>query len=406
MVFTPDAPFPKTRGHVIKSKDWNDAITEVQRLDTAKVNKEGDNVTGSLTIEDNLGIGTEDPQRQLQIGGDVSGIGGDVRGVGFSSSDVSPNAGYVRWGDNTGWKLHFGRSREGSGGALNTGTTGVLMTMQDNGNVGIGITTPGAKLDIDGDLSVSGDMRVGGDKTGYVVDNFINGVGDTLEQGDVLVIGSSDSSHYYGRNNSIPLIEGDLTDTAYDPRVCGIVDGVVTKDKLPLVEEMQASSLEDVAREVNATETAVQRAVKLGINPFELEGMEGTGSGGRVLVADVETAAEDGKVSSTNGLAEAIPEAFLNPLVKFAGEITPESDATKVKDRQMGKMVTLGAYAHCKVDADIAPISAGDLLTTSPTRGHAQKVLRPEKAAGVIVGKALASLDRDKGKIPVLVMLQ
>jgi hypothetical protein len=69
-------------------------------------------------------------------------------------------------------------------------------------------------------------------------------------------------------------------------------------------------------------------------------------------------------------------------------------------------MVTLGAFAHCKVDADIAPISAGDLLTTSPTRGHAQKVLEPEKAAGAIVGKALASLDHGKGKVPVLVMLQ
>ncbi len=96
----------------------------------------------------------------------------------------------------------------------------------------------------------------------------------------------------------------------------------------------------------------------------------------------------------------------MNPLVKFAGELTPESDVTKVKDRQMGRMVTLGAYAHCKVDADIAPISAGDLLTTSPTRGHAQKVLERGEAAGAIVGKALASLEGGRGKIPVLVMLQ
>ena len=34
MAFTPDSPFPKTRGHVIKSKDWNDAITEVQRMES------------------------------------------------------------------------------------------------------------------------------------------------------------------------------------------------------------------------------------------------------------------------------------------------------------------------------------------------------------------------------------
>jgi len=72
----------------------------------------------------------------------------------------------------------------------------------------------------------------------------------------------------------------------------------------------------------------------------------------------------------------------------------------------MGKMVTLGAYAHCKVDADIAPIQAGDLLTTSPTRGHAQKALDSTQMTGAIVGKALGSLEKGKGKIPVLVMLQ
>jgi hypothetical protein len=59
--------------------------------------------------------------------------------------DASPNAGYIRFGDNTGWKLHFGRSRENTiltGAPLNTGTTGVLMTLQDNGNVGIGTINP------------------------------------------------------------------------------------------------------------------------------------------------------------------------------------------------------------------------------------------------------------------------
>lgn len=141
MVFTPDLPFLKTRGHVILSKDWNDAITELRRLGTDKVNKAGDDITGSLTIAGNVGIGTTSPQRPLQVGTDVGGVG-------LQASDASPNAGYVRWGDNTGWKLHFGRSRERSGGPLNTGTTGVLMTIQDNGNVGVGTTTPRAKLQV------------------------------------------------------------------------------------------------------------------------------------------------------------------------------------------------------------------------------------------------------------------
>jgi len=47
----------------------------------------------------------------------------------------------------------------------------------------------------------------------------------------------------------------------------------------------------------------------------------------------------------------------------------------------------------------------GDLLTTSPTRGHAQKVTEPERAIGAIIGKALGALKSGQGKIPVLVLL-
>ena len=75
----------------------------------------------------NVGIGTVNPQRKLQIGDDVIGLSFDP--------GTTPNAGVLRFGDNTGWKLHFGRSREASGGALNRGTAGLLMTIQDNGDV-------------------------------------------------------------------------------------------------------------------------------------------------------------------------------------------------------------------------------------------------------------------------------
>jgi hypothetical protein len=53
----------------------------------------------------------------------------------ISPSDASPNAGFIRFGDSTGWKLHVGRSREASAGPLNTGTTGVLLTIEDSGRI-------------------------------------------------------------------------------------------------------------------------------------------------------------------------------------------------------------------------------------------------------------------------------
>lgn len=51
MAFVPDPPFEKLRGDLIRSKDWNDAIHEVQRLDSAKVNKSGDTMSGPLTVQ-------------------------------------------------------------------------------------------------------------------------------------------------------------------------------------------------------------------------------------------------------------------------------------------------------------------------------------------------------------------
>jgi hypothetical protein len=123
-------------------------------VDAADIHRNGtplrvsqwEDVAGGIGyIEGNVGIGTLEPQRPLQIGGAVAGIS-------FAPADASPNAGYIRFGDNTGWKLHIGRSQEGVGEALNTGITGVLMTIQDNGNIGIGTVSPEGSLDVRGDI--------------------------------------------------------------------------------------------------------------------------------------------------------------------------------------------------------------------------------------------------------------
>ena len=84
----------------------------------------------------------------------------------------------------------------------------------------------------------------------------------------------------------------------------------------------------------------------------------------------------------------------------------PGIDRTPIGNAQIGLMVTLGAYAFCKVDADPAPIVAGDLLTTSSAPGYAQKLDAGSTATGAVIAKALAALDRGKGIIPVLVSHQ
>jgi hypothetical protein len=204
-----------------------------------------------------------------------------------------------------------------------------------------------------GNLSVRGSISAGGGKGGYVTDQFVNAHGDALEQGDVVVLGGKDAALTFGVNDNIPIPEADMAQEAYDTRVCGIV----------------AEVHGEVTRRAQK-ETA--------------PGME---------------APKPKRTRGGRARPEPTPRAFTT-------EELDELKNTEVKPGQIGTMVTLGAYAHCKVDAKYGAIEVGDLLTTSPTKGHAQKVLEPEKAVGAIIGKALGSRERGRGKIPVLVLLQ
>jgi hypothetical protein len=68
--------------------------------------------------------------------------------------------------------------------------------------------------------------------------------------------------------------------------------------------------------------------------------------------------------------------------------------------------ISLVGKTFCKVDAQYAPIAVGDLLTTSPTPGHAMRAEDPVRAFGTVLGKALRPLQVGQGMIPVLIALQ
>lgn len=65
--------------------------------------------------------------------------------------------------------------------------------------------------------------------------------------------------------------------------------------------------------------------------------------------------------------------------------------------------VALIGRIYCWVDAAYGSVQPGDLLTTSPTPGHAMLVQDMTKAQGAILGKALQPLQSGRGKILVLV---
>ncbi len=311
----------------------------------------------SITQPGNVGLGTTTPDAQLNLAG--------------GKWDLSSNEGDLKIG-NAAFRLKMGVALGGAGAGdariraaggtnrLMLGSAASDVLTIAGTNVGIGTTTPGAVLDVQGNvhasslaldagatiagganvsggmslsggmsvasgganvagnLHVSGNISAGGSKAGYLAERFISRVRKPLERGDVVVLHSHPVAHYYGLDNRIPLAEVQLTEKVGDTRVCGIVDE-------PTLEE-----------------------------------------------------------TDTQGI-----------------------DRSKLGNAAVGMMVTFGAYAFCKVDADIAAIEVGDLLTTSPTRGHAQKFGKGgEKLTGAVLGKALGTLEKGKGLIPILVVHQ
>lgn len=68
--------------------------------------------------------------------------------------------------------------------------------------------------------------------------------------------------------------------------------------------------------------------------------------------------------------------------------------------------VAIVGRVYCYVDADYGAVEPGDLLTTSPTVGHAMKVTDFSQAQGTILGKAMTALDKGKGLVLVLISIQ
>jgi hypothetical protein len=70
-----------------------------------------------------------------------------------------------------------------------------------------------------------------------------------------------------------------------------------------------------------------------------------------------------------------------------------------------GVPLALVGRVPAKADASFGPIGVGDLLTTSPTPGHAMRCADRLQCIGAVIGKALQPLHGDTGIILVLVAL-
>jgi hypothetical protein len=89
-----------------------------------------------------------------------------------------------------------------------------------------------------------------------------------------------------------------------------------------------------------------------------------------------------------------------------AGDYNPGIILNKQESPNKRVPLALSGKVYCKVDAQYSAVEVGDLLTTSPTPGHAMKATDPLQAFGSVLGKALRSLKKKQGMVPILVALQ
>jgi hypothetical protein len=118
---------------------------------------------------------------------------------------------------------------------------------------------------------------------------------------------------------------------------------------------------------------------------------------GTVMVLDQEGALEPSQRAYDKRVAGVI---------SGAGEFKPGIVLNKQQSRAYRLPVALLGKVYCKVDARYAPIEIGDLLTSSPTLGHAMKAEDHLKAFGSVIGKALRPLPAGQGLVPILIALQ
>jgi hypothetical protein len=120
-------------------------------------------------------------------------------------------------------------------------------------------------------------------------------------------------------------------------------------------------------------------------------------------------------LSSSEGALEVSSKAYDKRVVGVAsgaggfkpGIVLDKKQLQEESNENRRRMpIALMGKVYVKVDADYSPIEVGDLLTTSPTEGHAMKASDPIKSFGSVIGKALGSIKDGLGMIPVLVALQ
>lgn len=165
-------PTPKQKGDFILAQEWNGAMSELVQLRTDLASQTIETIAGDLKVGGSLGVGVSTSQAKLH----VSGQGG-------TAIDLIVN-GRLQSSNNDGG-LWIASDRFVGGHSTNHlglwNGNAWRMTVQPDGNVGIGTMSPRAKLDVGGGkIQLDGNQQVvfaDGDTTNNLKLQLWNGYG-------------------------------------------------------------------------------------------------------------------------------------------------------------------------------------------------------------------------------------
>lgn len=239
------------------------------------------------------------------------------------------------------------------------------MTIRFNGLVGIGTSTPAAKLHLyHGPDSVSHRIETGGGINAWSRTEYNNANGQW-------VTGTSrgfNGDQFYIHRVGTPGISFGIQPNG-DTRV----QGTLTCNVLTI------TGGADLAEPFQMSEDEIPKGAVVVIdeeNPGHLK-----------MSAEAYDKRVAGVVSGANGI---------KPGISLHQEGALEG----------GENVALSGRVYVQADATENAIKPGDLLTTSGTPGHAMKVTDHTKAQGAILGKAMTGLKEGRGTVLMLVTLQ
>jgi cytoskeletal protein CcmA (bactofilin family) len=363
-----------------------------------------------VTKNGHVGIGSTNPTNTLDITDNETGLLA-LRGsnaFGTWQSLLNTSAGGRAWAF-----ISTGASNSEGAGKLMIYDQSPRLTIDTNGNVGIGTVNPNRKLDVNGSAHVEGALSVNGNTLMgglFTVVNNANVNGLITTEG-VTSVGRIRYASEYGAN---PARTFDITSG-------GGIDLVGNSDIY--------MNSRGARKHILFNTDAGAGNIGIGtIDPSEKLHVNGNIRAKVIIIeggadlAESYDVAPAGEVQPTPGMVVSIDPDHVGKL-RIATSAYDRTVAGIISGADgvapgliLGQKGTVADGEHpianvgrvwCFVDADAnGPVTPGDLLTTSKTPGHAMKVSDHSISGGAILGKAMSRLESGKGLVLVLVTLQ